>query len=138
MSHFYCVLLFSITLFSSIFCYFCCIVFLCLCQSYKFFPANFFIQLYCLTLLHCFSKLLFIIFNQEVCFQISYNVLKCLLLSFILFFSVNFFAYNCSNLLFEIFFPQLLLEYIIEEYLKSMFGTCTSHSDPYMQWRKTS
>ena len=55
--------------------------------SYQFFPENFFTQLNHLTLLDCFPKLLCIIFNQTVCFQISYNVWKCLLLSFILFFS---------------------------------------------------
>ena len=58
-----------------------------LCHSYKFFPANFFIQLNHLTLLDCFPKFLCIIFNQTVCSQISYNVWKCLLLSLILFFS---------------------------------------------------
>ena len=91
LSHFHYLLLFSSTLLSSIFCYFCCIIFLFLCHSCKFFPANFFIQLNHLTLLDFFPKLLCIIFNQTVCSQISYNVWKCLLLSF------NFFAYDCSN-----------------------------------------
>ena len=55
--------------------------------SYKLLLAIFFIQLNHLTLLNCFPQLLYIIFNQVVYSQISYNVWKCLLLSFILFFS---------------------------------------------------
>ena len=74
-------------LLSSIFCYFCCIIFLFLCHLYKFFPANFFILLNHLNLPDCFPKFLYIIFNQTVCSQISYNVWQCLLLSFILFLS---------------------------------------------------